>query len=209
MSPIKEIPSQDRPSTPEAETGELFDVGFNSIAKNDPNQDATMLLQSAGVFAVFDGAGGIADGNIASKMGAQKLRQIYESDPNADLINSLQLASDEISRATAEGVTTAAVVRVVEKSPDSKSCKIQLTSIGDARVYILSKEGKIRLLTVDNISKKSTDEQQRQTLKNQMALSRATDLSELSPVEQALFRQRNVISHYLGQNQDEIGRAHV
>lgn len=190
------------PHNPEQSKELGFDVGFMSIEKNHPNEDTVVVEQKLGLFAVLDGAGGHVGGEIASSTGAAALKEIFSQNPSESLWMALQQASDRISERT-EGATTAAVAKVIEKDDLAREVVVQVATVGDARVYILDKEGKIRFVTIDNMPSTGKEKERENAREQQTALSRIesdADVDGLSAEQRLAWKRRNVVSEYLGGN---------
>lgn len=205
MSEIIPAESDVNPSTPEKNGLDIFEIGHASIAKNNPNEDSIVVNPEAGLFAIFDGAGGHKDGEVASSKGALAIQEVFENDSRQNLQTALQITSEQISNTT-EGVCTAAIVKLVEKSKSGTEAMIEIAAIGDARVYVFDNEGKIRLVTIDNIPGRTPQAERQEALNNQKILSRISspvELEELTGYQKAAFKDRHVISEYLGGNKKQ------
>ena len=171
-----------------------FEVGSETIAKNNPNEDTTLVNESLDLYAIFDGAGGHEGGADASKKSAREIRNAYQIDRNADMATSLAEASKSIKR----GHATAAVVKVVEGSQTSESCKIQFATVGDSRVYIINKDGSLRGVTTDNISAYSSQEDRTAAHLKQARFSSFRDYDDMTEDEWIQFNRRNIIYASMG-----------
>ena len=192
------------PGNPEARKPKGgFEVGAESLAKNNPNQDALLADEQLGVYAVFDGAGGHEGGDVAANVGRDTLREQFRANPNADLKKVTQKISQEIGDNTREGVTTAAIVHTLEYSPIEAVAKVEMTTVGDSRVYIIGADGEFRGVTIDNVSASTSKEVRDLTYTRQTNLSTATELKHLSEEDQRAYNRRNVIAEYLGQGKDQ------
>lgn len=200
-------PSLD-PNSPESRIKARFDyeVGAETMAKNQPNQDTILNSPDIGLYGVFDGAGGAAGGAEASKAAMESVWGEYYANTtyfyhNADdqsqrLANALQQAGEAVDRAT-EGYTTAAVVKLVEGTHAEKP-QILMATVGDSRVYVVGKDGMIRGLTIDNITADSDAEDRDAKHQKQQKFSAITHAEHLTDDEKVEFNDRNVIHSALG-----------
>jgi serine/threonine protein phosphatase PrpC len=205
MSPINPSISPGGPPSPEADKSKLFEVGHANIAKNQPDEDTILIDTQIGLYAVFDGAGGHAGGEVASSTGAAALKDAFIKNPDSNLRDALQQASDQITSKT-EGVTTAAVVRIIENDSVTGKAVAELTTVGDARVYVFDRDGRIRLVTIDNLPQSSNQQERHDALEQQKMLagvSDSADLDSLTDLQRGAFKRRHVISEYLGDNKDQ------
>lgn len=109
-------------------------------------EDSSYVNESAGVFGIFDGAGGEGgpgSGGVASRVAkesfAQLIREQKVNSP-ADLAGMLNLASREVGKRT-DGITTATVAKIVEEKGRKY---LYYASVGDSRLYIVHKGDKTR-----------------------------------------------------------------
>src|SRR3954467_5488145 len=179
---------------------EKTDVGM----KRDNNEDSYLVLPEQNVFAVFDGMGGHAAGEVASAIAANEVKEFFrltaadeeatwpfkgERDRSYDenrLLTGVKLANARILEASEEegGAkrsmgTTAAVVHFVER--DGAGPKALVPHVGDSRVYLF-REGALQRITVDH-----------SLVEEYLRLGKLTE-------EQAKnFPQKNIILRALGQ----------
>lgn len=118
------------------------------------NEDALLIDEDHGVFAVADGMGGHAAGEVASRLAIEALRETLSRprDADADVPAMLRLAIDESNRRIAvrgdenpdfRHMGTTIVVAVT----DGRRCWI--AHVGDSRAY-LARGGTLRQLTSDH-----------------------------------------------------------
>jgi protein phosphatase len=194
MSEYKSIGPEDN-INPEIKHPEVkFEVGSESIAKNDPNEDTMLIDRDLGLYAVFDGAGGHAGGAEASSKSKSTLTNIYKLDKNANLHDALNETSDSIEM----GFATAAVVRVVEGSESEGSCKVEIATVGDSRVYIVDSKGNLRSVSIDNITASTPPKDRLVARLKQEKLSNVEKDEDLTTDEHIAFSRRNIISSSLG-----------
>src|SRR5256885_1380168 len=179
---------------------EKTDVGM----KRDNNEDNYLVLPEQNLFAVFDGMGGHAAGNVAGPMAVNEVKDFCrltaadeeatwpfkdERDRSYDenrLLTGVKLANARILEASEEegGAkrsmgTTAAVVHFVER--DGSRPQALVAHVGDSRVYLF-REGALQRITVDH-----------SLVEEYLRLGKLTE-------EQAKnFPQKNIILRALGQ----------
>ncbi len=189
-----------------------FDVGAGSIASEkhpDRNEDVVFVDEKNGLFAVFDGMGGHAAGEVAA---GEAVKYVAREFPTATGISlkRTQGVLEEILReanarllSIAEGKsslrgmgTTASVVKVWEGAGGEQ--KIVVGNIGDSRIYILHRGGTaLEQITLDDNSVDPPSSEKEARLL-QKTLNGVTDLKSLNPRELAAFRRRNQLSQCLG-----------
>lgn len=160
--------------------GAATDVG--RVRSNNQDQ----LLVADTLFAVADGMGGHAGGEVASLAAIEALKSAFEENPSADgLADAVRNANQVVwNRAQAgrelRGMgTTLTAMALVEGDRDDEDL-LAVVNVGDSRAYLL-RDGDLDQLTDDH----SVPEE----------LRRAGRLSE---AEAAAHPQRNVLTRALG-----------
>src|SRR5438874_1321411 len=178
---------------------EKTDVGM----KRDNNEDSYLVVPEQNLFAVFDGMGGHAAGEVASAIAANEVKEFFrltatdeeatwpfkgERDRSYDenrLVTSVKLANARILEASQEDGakrsmgTTAAVVHFVERNGSGP--KALVAHVGDSRVYLF-RDGALQRITIDH-----------SLVEEYLRLGKLTE-------EQAKnFPQKNIILRALGQ----------
>lgn len=179
-------------------------IGRNpDILKNEElNEDVILSSPTAGVFAVFDGAGGHANGREAAHIAANAVNLEASNNPNVRLGELIKGATKSVAEAfqnsQEKGYAAAAIVKVLKETQTKNSSRMEVASIGDCRVYIISKEGQIRFITLDNY--KETDKNNENSLKKlQGQLSEVSSRHEIIDLNlEEMFNSRNVIDQALG-----------
>lgn len=164
------------------------------------NEDALFIFSNylvhmdqqsfAGFFAVADGMGGHANGEIASSLAVQTMgRQVVEkifNDPELlsgetdseaikeILVDSIQEANQAIKKEVPGGGTTLTAILIAHQ--------LYVIHVGDSRAYFIPADGKINILTHDH-----------------SFVRQLVDLGQISPEEALTHPQRNVLSMALGQ----------
>ncbi|MBI4159638.1 serine/threonine-protein phosphatase [Candidatus Wolfebacteria bacterium] len=188
-----------------------FDVGAGSIASEkhpDRNEDVVFVDEKNGLFAVFDGMGGHAAGEVAAGEAVKYLKSgrfpnsISLEQTQSELEGTLREANAGLlSRVRKEPAlhgmgTTASVVKVWEGAGGEQ--KIVVGNIGDSRIYILHRGGTaLEQITLDDNSVDPPSSEKEARLL-QKTLNGVTDLKSLNPRELAAFRRRNQLSQCLG-----------
>ena len=161
--------------------GSATDVGL--VRANNQDQ----LLVCPGLYAVADGMGGHAAGEVASLTAIRALRAAFEASDQrsatalADAAKAANRAIWEQARANREmfGMgTTLVAVAVVER--DDGTNGLALVHIGDSRVYLL-RDGALRQLTVDH-----------------SLVQELVDDGQISQAQAAVHPQRHVLTRALG-----------
>lgn len=123
------------------------DIFRNANLERENSEDACLSLPEQGVFAVFDGAGGVQNGRAASRMARDAF---LKGRPN-EVKNATQLARmmEAMNGAVQEtgGITTGIVAKVNKHANGRKY--LSYASVGDSRLYVLHKNGQIELGTSD------------------------------------------------------------
>lgn len=120
------------------------DVGLAVISRGQlsgnpekPCEDAFYQNPDAGVFAVFDGAGGMRDAAEASGIGRDVTAQMVKRnvpETTGDLANILTFADKAVKRNTNRGHSTAVIGKITD-GPEGKV--LTYASVGDSRIYIV------------------------------------------------------------------------
>jgi protein phosphatase len=150
------------------------------------NQD--QLLVTADLFAVADGMGGHAAGEVASLAAVETLKAAYKRKSGTEgLVDATHQANRSIwDRAQANpdlhgmGTTLVAVALVSEDGED----RLAIINVGDSRVYLL-RGGELEQLTTDH-----------------SLVQELVDDGQLSEVEATVHPQRHVLTRALGVDSD-------
>ncbi len=161
-------------------TGAVTDVG--RVRTNNEDQ----LLVTESLFAVADGMGGHAAGEVASQIAIDTLREEFVKNPTAEgLVEATRAANAEVIRRSEEdaatrgmGTTVCAAALVPNDAGTADS--LVIVNVGDSRAYLL-RDGELSQITEDH---SVADE-----------LMRAGQMTE---EQAAVDRRRHVLTRVLG-----------
>ncbi len=149
------------------------------------NQD--QLLVAPGLYAVADGMGGHAAGEVASSTAIAALQAAFEASDEHSL-ETLESAAKAANRAVWEQAranrgmlgmgTTLVALAVVERHDGTSG--LAVAHIGDSRLYLL-RDGALHQLTVDH-----------------SLVQELVDDGQISPAQAAVHPQRHVLTRALG-----------
>lgn len=110
------------------------------------SEDSMVVNKERGLFGVFDGAGGIKGGRLASQIAKRAAAGFLISGAKRaeDLALTLDQVSYEIEKTDEAGVTTGVLTQVVEREGRKV---LYYASVGDSRIYVVGTE--VRQLTRD------------------------------------------------------------
>ena len=137
-------------SRSQAVAGEIFrDKLDGELWADNSCQDSVLSRPEHLLFGVFDGAGGMGSGDVASRFVADtlsRLSDVYPVNNLDDLKSSIRQVLIEMDEKRVPGFTTAVVSKLVEK-PDG--IYLAYVSIGDSRLYIIHEDGTGEQITED------------------------------------------------------------
>jgi PPM family protein phosphatase len=160
----------------------VSDIGL----KRANNEDAFLVCPEIGVFAVADGMGGAAAGEVASAIFIEAAGELFESTPPASAEKAAALVQEVFRQANAR------MVSHVAAHPENRGmgCTAELLvfsgdrylvgHVGDSRTYLL-REGELRQITRDH------------SLVQQMV-----DQGQISAAEARHHSRKNVVLRALG-----------
>jgi len=161
--------------------GSATDVGL--VRSNNQDQ----LLVAPGLYAVADGMGGHAAGEVASATAVRALQAAFDASDQRST-ESLQSAAKAANRAVWEQArankgmlgmgTTLVALAVVER--DDGTSGLAIAHIGDSRVYVF-RDGSLSQITVDH-----------------SLVQELVDEGSISPEQAAVHPQRHVLTRALG-----------
>ncbi|MBO0780776.1 MAG: serine/threonine-protein phosphatase [Ktedonobacteraceae bacterium] len=188
------------------------------------NEDSVLVEQTTGLVAVFDGVGGSAAGEIASRTAAQATRHgwrrvlkqhqkgrrtltLLDNCNELDLCAILQdliLESDELvrsdgaQRAGTDDLATTVALGVLCRKPGTNDHKMVFAHVGDSRIYLLREQERIRRLTSDDGLLAKLVENQIVNEHEALHIDQAMEARQLSDIEFNYFRLRGGITQALG-----------
>lgn len=169
------------------ETLRGFAVGLTHVGLvREQNEDALLVDETKGVFAVMDGAGGLCNGAMASGLVREALTGIGAPQSAEDLLeqfeNRLIEAKDRIEgvSADADGAPMGTTIVALLTFQSNFAC----LWAGDSRVYRL-RSGKLEQLTTDHTE-----------------VQELVDQKVLTPEEARTFARRHVITRAIGSGLD-------
>lgn len=187
-----------------------------SISHPERNEDAIGRSEIDGIAMVFDGVGGLALGDKASRLGREvvslRLRPIpLNSDPESTkraVSSALVEATSRIVAEVPNGGSTAVVAKFIESGGERR---VIIGSVGDSRAYIFRNGNLIQITEDDSlVSMANLSLEQRKRIGEKLdQVATSEDLARLTPQEQAFFRRRNEITHLLGDQQINPHIYHV
>ena len=175
------------------------DVGM----KRDNNEDNLLVFPEQNVFAVFDGMGGHAAGEVASSIAANEVKEFFEftgKDEDATwpfkgdrertydenrAVTAIKLANARIIEASEQDGakknmgTTAVMVHFVERNGNGPRALV--AHVGDSRVYLF-RNGQLQRITVDH-----------------SLVEEYLRMGKITQEEAKNFPQKNIILRALGQ----------
>ena len=175
------------------------DVGM----KRDNNEDNLLVFPEQNVFAVFDGMGGHAAGEVASSIAANEVREFFDftgKDEDATwpfkgdrertydenrAVTAIKLANARIiEQSEQDGAkknmgTTAVMVHFIERN--GSGAKALVAHVGDSRVYLF-RSGQLQRITIDH-----------------SLVEEYLRLGKITQEEAKSFPQKNIILRALGQ----------
>jgi protein phosphatase len=199
-----------------------IEVQSSTLAKEDPenpnrkNEDVMFQTPDKKSAGVFDGMGGHASGEVASRVSRDYIGAAMESFPpgltlpetEASVHNILNGANQKVYQESltnpefARMGTTTSIVRIWE-SPTGER-KAVIGNVGDSRVYLF-RNGKLEQITLDDNDIRRFWQNENDARAVQAKLSNIINVSELTDdKEKLVFNTRNVIGQCLG-NTDEKG----
>jgi protein phosphatase len=167
-------------------TGAVSDVG--RVRTNNEDQ----LLVTERLFAVADGMGGHAAGEVASLVAVDTLRDVFDEDPTAKgLIEAVRVANANVlsraeSDASTRGMGTTVCAAALVPKEDGEGDALVIVNVGDSRAYLL-RDGELSQITDDH---SVADE-----------LMRAGQMTE---EQAAVDRRRHVLTRVLGMDAEVL-----
>lgn len=167
----------------------------------DRNEDDSFFDASKGIFGIFDGMGGMNDGQWCAQTSCQTAREnlnnnhhLLPSDAREILINASKMANEKVFKEYRGRGGSTATFGLICETLDGVN-QIVLAHTGDSRAYLFRDNKLIKLTIDDGISKYASKEVQDE-------IDTATSRSNLSQQASNLFQTRNQISNFIGIGRD-------
>jgi serine/threonine protein phosphatase PrpC len=184
------------------------------------NEDQVLEYHKEKLFGVFDGIGGHAAGDAASRIAKTTIANYIEyhqaHTTSVEAISQIlrdafretekAISAEVLKDSTKEGMgTTASVLKVFTDETTKKSTAI-IANVGDSRVYKLSKDGQFKQISVDDDiwyfdyegSLEHLTEEERNKIREKIANAKTTE--GMTAEENLAFKHRNSIRGALGGN---------
>ncbi len=180
-----------------------FQLGEATIASEkhpNINEDSVLSFPEKGSFAVFDGVGGFAGGNIASSVARDFIKKSLSAIPDNLPLEKREIEIKEIfenannhileiargNPSFSEMGTTISFVQFCEDADGKR--KIIVVNAGDSRVYILRDKSLEQVTADDNIFNPEL----------QAKFNKVTKISDFTPEEYLFWKRRNIIYNIIG-----------
>ena len=126
-----------------------YNKGFLVGDENRQNEDATYYNPGEGLFAVFDGAGGVQGGARASNMAVEVMNQmVARKNPESvdELKGILSVANETMKYDPEAGISTAVIGKILDKGGQKS---LLYASVGDSRIYLVKPGQTAKQITED------------------------------------------------------------
>lgn len=190
----------------------------------DRNEDSIVTDERRGLAAVFDGVGGSAAGEVASRIAARtahemwkqilltgqkgrKVQSILEDCNAIDLCAELEriileaderVRTDGKLRAGTDDLATTVAIAALCRNANKKSYTLVFAHVGDSRIYLLPYGGSLKRLTSDDGLLAKLVENQVVDDVDALKIDQAMRADELTETEFSYFRLRGGITQALG-----------
>ncbi|HLG74944.1 MAG TPA: PP2C family serine/threonine-protein phosphatase [Ktedonobacteraceae bacterium] len=186
------------------------------------NEDALLVDPRRGLAAVLDGVGGSAAGDVASRLGAQTIKQTWKNihplqqladsstfDPLSTVRQLILEAQQQICEDGSRRVTQAdprnedypgatVVLAILHRTPEHPDgYMMSYAHVGDSRIYLLRGRETLQRLTTDDGYFTLQVEHQMLSEDDAQRIDQAMHAEELTPMERAHFERRNGITQSL------------
>lgn len=188
------------------------------------NEDSIVTDERRGLAAVFDGVGGSAAGEVASRIAAHtthemwkhilqkgqkghKVHSILENCNVIDLCAELEqiiheadekVRTDGKQRAGTDDLATTVAIAALCRNTDQKSYTLVYAHVGDSRIYLLPYGGSLKRLTNDDGLLAKLVENQVVDDVEALKIDQAMRADDLEEIELSYFRLRGGITQALG-----------
>jgi len=162
-----------------------FGAGTNTGNVREHNEDCYYFDASLGVWAVADGMGGHAGGEVASGIAKQTVKASVEQGEDIEL--SIQKAHFAILRAIKDGIGKKGMgTTIVAVQFDGENYK--LAWVGDSRAYLWNGQKDIE-----------PDKRISQISRDQSLVQMMVDAGAITPEQARYHPKKNIITQYVGQ----------
>ncbi len=204
-----------------------FTFSCHSIACErhpERNEDSVLVDEQSGLVAVFDGVGGSAAGEIASRTAAQathqgwkhilreiqnkrRIHSILETSETLNICTIIELIiqqADELvrtegaQRAGTDDLATTIALATICRQPKSRDYKMVYAHVGDSRIYLLRNNKSLERLTSDDGLLAKLVENKIVDQAGALRIDQAMYAHQLTDTEYNYFRLRGGITQALG-----------
>lgn len=165
------------------------------------NEDDSFFDSSKGIFGVFDGMGGMSDGQWCAQTSRQTIEEILSlnhhllpKDGREVLTSASKKANEKVFESKKGRGGSTATFGLLCQTSDGVS-QIVLANTGDSRAYLVRDSKLIKLTVDDNLSKTAG-----QSIQNELDI--ATNEEDLSQQAYGIFLNRDQISNFIGIGKD-------
>lgn len=206
MPPERKRPTREKRKTPppkiEQETAllQFFSLTEASRFHPDDNHDAKLELEKEGIFAVFDGMGGLESASRASQLVRDKVTEFLQTAGSIDetvLAQAIQAAHEVVFAENKQRKhedrmgTTASLIHLIRK--DNGQTELCVAQSCDSPVFIVRPDG-----SMDEVMPYRWSTEEEEKYKVQLIKIHLRD-SLSTPPEARYYRQvRNVLNGYVG-----------
>ncbi|HZS79302.1 MAG TPA: PP2C family serine/threonine-protein phosphatase [Ktedonobacteraceae bacterium] len=201
-------------------------VGYSIPCERHPNrnEDSYLIEQHSGLVAVYDGVGGSAAGEIASRTARRATRQCWKETleqfgkgqqgrsflPNCgsvdfhELLTHLIEHADEMVRtegareAGTDDLATTVAMAIFCREHETNDYAMYYAHVGDSRIYLLRENEPLKRLTSDDGLLGRLVENQMVNETDAHRIDQAVRIEDLSDIEFSYFRLRGGITQALG-----------
>lgn len=190
----------------------------------DRNEDSVLVESAGGLVAVFDGVGGSAAGEIASRTATRaahrrwryllsqiqhgrKRYSLLEYSENLNLcyiLEHLIQEADELVRtegahkAGTDDLATTVAMAALYRQAQTRDYQLIYAHVGDSRIYLLREDEPLKRLTSDDGLLAKLVENQMLAEQDALRIDQAMVADELTETEFTYFRHRGGITQALG-----------
>jgi PPM family protein phosphatase len=186
------------------------EVSVGMSWRSHRDEDRMLVDPSAGLYGVFDGAGGHGDGAAAASLAAAAVnRRVRSGLPGChdldDVRRLLDLALEDADQAvatmdagrpgaaTSPSATTATVAMICRRPADGQRLVAVIANLGDSRVQLI-RNGRLETVTLDHSYLAEPDPLDAKARQDRLdAAGQLTDLAD--PMDRAAFAHRHLLAN--------------